>query len=193
MPKSGVSEDKKADKALTEEYKTFNRETVAEKRAFKKALDNMPELTRKVIKSQEDNITEVAYIRFRPAVPGVYRDSFDVKKARKADHIGKINLRWIRSWLSVVHYRLALSLPDYWIHVPAGCSQPTGDIADSKLTSSVAVRYPQGDHDLCLVKGLASALHYMGFEHESGRLNNMSKQFLNLPLDMAIQLVKKQM
>ena len=78
-----MSEDKKADKALTEEYKTFNRETVAEKRAFKKVLDNMPELTYKVIKFQEDNITEVAYIRFRPAVTGIYRDSFDVKKARK--------------------------------------------------------------------------------------------------------------
>ena len=75
-----------------------------------------------VVKTQEDNITEVAYIRFRPALLGVYRDTFDVKKARKADHICKINLKWIWSWLSVVHYQLALSLPDYWIHVPAGCS-----------------------------------------------------------------------
>ena len=193
MPKSGASEDKKADKAITAEYKTFNRETVAEKRAFKKTLDNLPELTRKVLKSQEDNITEVAYIRFRPAVPGVYKDSFDVKKARKANHTGKINLRWIRSWLSVVHYRLALSLPDYWIHVPAGCSRPAGDLADQEVTTCVTVRYPQGDQDLCLVNGLASALHYMGLEHESGRLNNLSKQFLNLPLDRGIELIKKHM
>ena len=140
-----------------------------------------------------DNITEVAYIRFRPGVPGEYKETFDVKKARKADHTGMISPRWIRSWLSVVHYRLAVSLPNYWIHVPAGSARNPGDLADAALTSAIPIRYPQDEQDLCLVNCLASALHYIGFDHASGRLNNMSKQFLNLPLDQGINLIKNLM
>ena len=87
MPKSGVSEYKMADKAFAEEYKTFNRESVSEKRAYKKALDNLPEFKQKVVQKQEDNTTEVAYIRFRPAVSGIYEDTFDFKKARKAERL----------------------------------------------------------------------------------------------------------
>ena len=64
--------------------------------------------------------------------------------------------------LPVVHDQLALSLADYLIHVPAGCTHPSEDLADDCLTSSIGVRYPCRDN-LCLVDGFASALYYTGF------------------------------
>ena len=61
---------------------------------------------------------QVAFIRYRPGKEGEYVATFDVKQARDNKVIPLISCKWVRSWLTVSHYRLALKLPEYWLHVP---------------------------------------------------------------------------
>ena len=93
----------------------------------------------------------------------------------------------MRSWLSVVSYRLALRLPRLWVHVPIGNAREDGDKADQNLLTNVRVKYRQFSFDLCLIKGLASCLQYIDIENEASCLINTC----NIPVDPGIrQLVK---
>jgi hypothetical protein len=47
-----------------------------------------------------------------------------------------------------------------WIYVPVG-DAPEEDKAPSNLMTKIPVHYTQKNHDTCLSKSMASALHYL--------------------------------
>ena len=179
---------------FNEKYKMDNKKLDAD---GKLQLENyeagLNDLEKKVYQSNLQDVDEVAWIKFRPGNPGVTVDTFDIKKAIKGKVIHKINCRWIASWLSVVYYRLARRLPDVWLHLPAGNARELSDVAPTGILTSIPTQFPQGVEDLCLIKSLASALYYMGLVQEAGRLNARARAYKNIPLDVAMSNLRKDM
>ena len=193
MPRLGKTHFNKARSNIIKAYRGVNVVTASETRAKLNEEKNMTNLQRSKSRKHSAERKEVAMLRYRPGKPGEYIATFDVKKARDNQEISLISCKWVRSWLSITHYRLALMLPDYWLHVPAGNSRKEGDCAPIELLTNMRIQFPQGKRNLCLVKSLVSALYYMGLKHESGMLDNLSYLYNDLPLPMAIKQIKNDM
>ena len=190
MPRLGKTHFNKARANLIKAYRGKNVVTASETRAKLNEEKNMTTKDRNKSRKQSAEKKEVAMIRYRPGKPGEYIATFDVKKARDNREISLISCKWVRSWLSITHYRLAMMLPEYWLHVPAGNSRKEGDLAPIELLTNVRIKYPQGKRNLCLVKSVVSALYYMDLKHESGMLDNLCHLYNDLPLPMAIKQLK---
>ena len=192
-PKLGKTHFATAKKNIVEAYRKYNKVTAAERRDVFNKEKSMTPSNRALSRKRRSEKEQVAFIRYRPEKEGHYIATFDVKQAKDSNVGSLINCKWVRSWLSVSHYRLALKLPDYWLHVPAGNSRLPDDCAPFTLLSGEKVKYPQGRKNLCLIKSLVSALYYMGLCEESGRMNNLSALYSDLPLTSSIAMLKDHM
>ena len=186
---------KEITKAMNKEFGFSNKMNMAEQRQVTKMVNKMTKATKTKYDKHLKAISEVAYIRFRPA--GIdaknepYIATFDVRKANDPKCIHLINTEWIASWLSIVYFRLATKLPNVWLHVPIGNSR--ADLAPGHTLTNIPLRYPQGELNLCLIKALASTLYYMGLFGESGRLNLCSYKYEHLSLEEARENLQKDM
>ena len=104
-----------------------------------------------------------------------------------------INCRWVASWLSIVYYRLAVRWKGSWLHIPASNGCEEDNTPPLHLVSTVQVHYPQGSRNLCLIKGLCSALHYMDLHEEASMMDSVANTVENLGLPQACQCIKKYM
>ena len=192
-PKLGKTHFAKARKNIDNVYRKYNKVSAAERRAMFNKEKTMTATNRANSRKRRAEKEQVPFIWYRPGKEGEYVATFDVKQARDNKVIPLISCKWVRSWLAVSHYRLALKLPEYWLHVPAGNSRNADDLAPPNLLSREIVRYPQGRKNLCLIKSIVSALYYMGLREESGKLNNLSTLYNDVPLTAAVEMLKQHM
>ena len=186
---------KEIKKSMDKEFGFSNKMNMAERREVTKMENNLTKVTKTRYQKMMKAISEIAYIRFRPAGIGAdkkpYISTFDVKKANDPKCIHLINTEWIANWLSIVYFRLAKKLPNVWLHVPIGSSR--ADLAPFTILTDLPLKYPQGHKNLCLVKGLSSALYYMGLVQESGMLNLAAYKYEHLSLEEAYAYLQKDM
>ena len=100
---------------------------------------------------------------------------------------------WVQTWLSAVYYKVLVKNKGFWVHLPAGDARPNNDKAGKHLLSNVPVVYPQNNLNLCLVKCFCSVFHYLGHHDVANELNNDMFEYMNAPLNMAINQLKKYM
>ena len=120
-------------------FKDCNRMITQERKEIQELQDNMTKERVQFYKKNEEDIKEIAWIRYCPASRNFSIDSFDGRKEKSPIVMRQINPKWVRSWLSVVSYRLTLHLPRFWIHVPIGDTSEDDDKADQHLLSNINV------------------------------------------------------
>ena len=92
-----------------------------------------------------------------------------------------VTVQWVKFCFKPGYVNLLMEHPREWHRVVIGNHRPDEEIAPENYRTNVPVSFPQGQLDHCLFLCLASALHYMGLEHEATMLASMASMAENLP------------
>ena len=181
---------------------------ILEQEKVKYHYELMDEKDVETLKANEELIHEIAWLKYHPGYKTLGFENINGRKIEKVVTIqatfdgfitgeNKVErgflATWVRKWLSAIYYKIVTKMKGHWIHLPAGDARPKGDHPSQDLLSRVPVHYPQHELNLCLIKSFCSVLHYLEFDEEVRRLNNTMMDYMNLPLNEAIQQLKEYM
>ena len=181
-------------KAMQQAFKELE-VTEADKKEIQEWKDDMSEEDLEGWEKLEKDAEEVAYIKYRPSYTDeegrTFFASFDTRTSEGGKVTSWNDPFWVGSWLSVIFYRLCIRMKNSWLHVPAG--DVCLDVAPVEFMTPIPTKYVQGRSRLCLIKSLASALHYMGLKTEASKMITVSDAFLELEMKMAYKAVRTHM
>ena len=192
LPEDKMVEEEIKEKMDIEFPETLRKFTKEERRAKAAWKVTMTKGQWEKYQTNEKYISQVAWLRYRPENKK-YFATFDCRKAKTNFVERFMSCKWVAEWLSIVYYRLAIRMENSWLHIPAGNARDPADTPPPQLLSTVVVQYNQGSRNLCLVKSLASALHYMELHQEAGKMNTVSNKLDNLGLLEACRSIKQYM
>jgi hypothetical protein len=69
-----------------------------------------------------------------------------------------------------------------WIHVPVGDARQD-EKPPSDLVTKFPVHYTQKNHDTCLFKSVASALHHLNKKQIASAVSSMAMRYMYTPVD----------
>ena len=109
------------------------------------------------------------------------------KKAKKTVRVERLNPGWMRERFTEKFLQLVRTVSKRrstqykWIHVPVGEAR-VEDKAPTEITTNVHVQYPQNDHQTCLFKSVASAMHYLLKKDLASALSSIATKYVDIPV-----------
>jgi hypothetical protein len=99
-----------------------------------------------------------------------------------------ISLEWVEYVFIPVYVELIKKQARQWWPVVVGEAKKKGksNFVSPSLSTSIKVKYQQGDWNQCLFKATASALHYCGQTDAASYLSNVAPLVQYLPREQAI-------
>ena len=106
-----------------------------------------------------------------------------------------ISPEWVEYIFLPVYVELVKKQPRQWWPVVVGEAKKKGksNFVSPSLSTSIKVKYQQGDWNQCLFKATASALHYCGQTDAASYLSNVAPSVQYLPREQAILSLRDHM
>ena len=130
-------------------------------------------------KQRQHEQDQIMALMYKPAVDALTNKDGSIRQGTVSYYRGKINkekgsdvrvlellsLAWVGFNFDPVYLGLTKKAPHRWIPTVVGNNRPEDSLTvPLDLMTTVKVNYKQGVHSQCLLKGLASALHYVGLK-----------------------------
>ena len=165
----------------------------ARKKTLEKIASHFP-ITKDTLTGDEvdTDVTEIAKLRFIPGKFGETVHYFEglvlMGKGNKKDKvITPLNPDWVedvftRKFVNFVMRAARISSVPVktWIDVPVGQARED-DAPPPSLETDILVKYMQGQHNTCLYRGFASALHHLGDTVLAHTIAVKSTEYTELP------------
>ncbi len=176
----------------------------ARRNAIQRAKDELsriwPETGQTEVTDRE--VTELVKLRYQPkneglgvmmaqyhalqmtSVPGEEEGTM-VKKTTLLKRLNPswINQRFDAKFLAMVRTASTrISSFNKWIYIPVGDARED-DKAPAYLVTNVEVHYTQKNHDTCLYKSVASAMHHLEKKHLASVISSTATQHMYTPVD----------
>jgi len=123
-------------------------------------------------------------------VEGPYKYNMWSVRHFNGEIIDQINVDWIEDNFQDILIHLVKLAHGYWVSIPLGAANDEEPPVNLVVTS-VPLHHKQKELALCLVCGICSALHYMGYHEEERILIKKSKEMKKLPRETAISQIRQ--
>jgi hypothetical protein len=107
---------------------------------------------------------------------------------KKTVLLKRLNPAWMGQWFNAKFLKMVRTASSRagfytkWIYVPVGDARQDGK-PPSNLVTQFPVHYTQKNHDTCLFKSVASALHHLNKKQIASVVSSMATKYMYTPVD----------